>query len=223
LEALIEESQEADQNEFERLQQTHGWEKQNGQWKKEEHLAIHSDLIKVRILKEHHDHPTAGHSGTALTYFSIRTQYWWPKMKEWIQQYVKGCGTCQQNKTNTHPTKPPLYPITPEPNAMPFSIITMDWITKLPLSFGYNSVLTITDHDCSKAVLLFPCKETMGTEELAKLYFNKVFPHYGIPKKIISDRDPRLTSQLAKEICQEADIDQNISTAYHLQTDGQSK
>jgi hypothetical protein len=51
LEALIEESQEADQNEFERLQQTHGWEKQNGQWKKEGCLAILSDLIKVRILK----------------------------------------------------------------------------------------------------------------------------------------------------------------------------
>jgi hypothetical protein len=79
------------------------------------------------------------------------------------------------------------------------------------------------DHDCSKAVLLFPCKETIGTEDLMKLYFNKVFPYYGIPMKIISDRDPRLTSQLAKEICQEAGIDQNISTAYHPQTDGQSE
>jgi hypothetical protein len=99
----------------------------------------------------------------------------------------------------------------------------MDWITKLPLSFGYDSILTIMDHDCSKAMLLFPCKEMMGTEELAKLYFNKVFPHYGISRKIISDQDPRLTSRLAKEICQEADINQNISTAYHLQTDGQSE
>jgi hypothetical protein len=174
-------------------------------------------------LKKHYDHPTAGHPGTASTYFSVRTQYWWPKMKEWIQQYIKGCGTCQQNKTNMHPPKPSLYPITPKPSSTPFSTIAMDWITKLPLSFGYDSILTITDHDCSKAVLLFPCKETMGTTDLAKLYFNKVFPHYGIPTKIISDRDPRLTSKLAKEICQEADIDQNISTAYHPQTDGQSE
>jgi hypothetical protein len=63
----------------------------------------------------------------------------------------------------------------------------------------------------------------MGMEELAKLYFNKVFPHYGLPKKIISDRDTRLTSVLAKAICKEAAIDQNISTAYHPQTDGQSE
>ena len=99
----------------------------------------------------------------------------------------------------------------------------MDWITKLPLSQGYDAVLTITDHDCSKAVLFIPCKEAMGTNELVKLYFTKVFPHYGIPKKIIFDRDPRLTSQFAKEICKELGIQQNISTAYHPQTDGQSE
>jgi len=125
-------------------------------------------------------------------------------MKEWVKLYVKGCGTCQQNKANTRPSKPLLYPITPQEGATPFSTIAMDWITKLPPSLGYDSILTITDHDCSKAVLFFPCKETMGTEELARLYFNKVFPYYGIPTRIISDRDPRLTSKLAKEICQEA-------------------
>jgi hypothetical protein len=102
-------------------------------------------------------------------------------------------------------------------------MIAMDWITKLPSSFGYDSILTITDHDCSKAVLLLPCKEIMKTEELAQTYFSKVFPHYGISNKIISDRDPRLTSKLAKEICQITIIDQNISTTYHSQTDRQSK
>jgi hypothetical protein len=144
-------------------------------------------------------------------------------MKEWIQQYVKGCGVCQQNKTNTRPQKPPLYPITPKEGATPFETIAMDWITKLPLSQGYNSILTITDLNCSKAVLFFPCKETMTTEELAQLYFTRVFPHYRIPGKIISDRDTQLTSSLAREICKEARIEQNISTAYHPQTDGQSE
>jgi hypothetical protein len=77
------------------------------------------------------------------------------------------------------------------------------------------------DHDCLKAVLLFPCKEMIGMMDLAKLYFNKIFSHYEIPAKIILDRDPKLTFKLAKEICQEANIDQNISTTYHSQTDGQ--
>ena len=89
--------------------------------------------------------------------------------------------------TNTHLMKPPLYPITPESGARPFETIAMDWITKLPPSGGYDSILTITDHDYSKAMLCYPCKEAMGTEELARLYFTNMFSHYGIPSKIIFD------------------------------------
>ena len=63
----------------------------------------------------------------------------------------------------------------------------------------------------------------MGTKELARLYFSNVFPHYRIPNKIISNRDPRLTLQIAKIICREANMKQNISTTYHPQTDGQFK
>ena len=74
-------------------------------------------------------------------------------MKEWVKLYVKGCETCQQNKTNTRPSKPPLYPIAPQEGATPFSTIAMDWITKLPPSLEYNSILTIMDHNCSKVVL----------------------------------------------------------------------
>jgi hypothetical protein len=64
-----------------------------------------------------------------------------------------------------------LYPITPKEGATPFSTIVMDWITKLPTSFGYDSILTITNYDCFKAVLLLPCKKAIGTEELAQVYF----------------------------------------------------
>jgi hypothetical protein len=84
---------------------------------------------------------------------------------------------------------------------VPFEVIAMDWITKLPPFQGYDSILTITNHNFSKAVLFFPYKEAIETQESAKLYFTQVFPHYGIPSKIISDRDPQLTSQITKEIC----------------------
>ncbi len=63
----------------------------------------------------------------------------------------------------------------------------------------------------------------MGTEELVKQYFKWVFPHYGIPNKIISDKDPWVTLDLAKAICKKGNIWQNISTAYHPQTDEHSE
>jgi len=86
----------------------------------------------------------------------------------------------------------------------------MDLIVKLPSSQGYDSVLTITDHDCTKAVILIPCKEEMNLEQLAELYKDK-------------DRDVQLTSHFTKELCKQLGIQQNISTAYHPQTDGQSE
>jgi len=91
------------------------------------------------------------------------------------------------------------------------------------MSNGYDSILTITDHDCTKGVILIPCRETMNAEELAREYKDKVFPFVGIPTKIISDRDTRFTSHFAKEVCAQLEIKQNISTAYHPQTDGQSE
>ena len=63
----------------------------------------------------------------------------------------------------------------------------------------------------------------MGTEDLAKLYFHYVFPFFGLPSKIISDQDTCLTSTLAWQICQQVGIEQNISTTYHPQTDGQAE
>jgi hypothetical protein len=84
-------------------------------------------------------------------------------MKQDVEQYVKGCAVCQANKVNTRQLKPSLIPITPE-HTLPFQMIAMDFITKLPVSEGYDMILTITDHDCSKAAIFIPCKETITAE-----------------------------------------------------------
>jgi hypothetical protein len=91
-------------------------------------------------------------------------------MWEYLKKYVQGCAICQQNKSNMHPNKPPLQPIVSEPNVQPFQTIAMDFIVKLPLSGGYDSILTITDHNCTKAVILLPCKETIDAPGVAELF-----------------------------------------------------
>ena len=143
-------------------------------------------------------------------------------MRDTVTQYIKGCAQCQMTKSNTTPTKPPLYPITPE-NTLPFETIAMDFIVKLPPSSGYDSILTVTDHNCTKASIFIPCNESINAPGLARLYATHVFPHYGIPRKIISDRGPQLISKFTKELCTLLEVGRNISTAYHPQTDGQSE
>ena len=100
--------------------------------------------------------------------------------------------------------------------------IAMDFIVKLPLSDMYDTILTITD-TFSKASIFIPCNETIDTTNTAKLYATYILPHYGLPTRIISNCDPCFTSTFTQELCRVLSINQNISTTYHPQTDGQSE
>jgi Integrase zinc binding domain len=128
------------------------------------------------------------------TYASLLRSYWWPTFKQDVEEYVKGCATCQANKTITQWNIPPLDPIIPEGEPIPFSHIAIDFITKLPLLEGYNTIMTITDQGCTKAVILLPCSKESGSEDITKLFLERAFPFIGLPSRIISDRDTCFTS-----------------------------
>jgi hypothetical protein len=42
---------------------------------------------------------------------------------------------------------------------MPFETVALDFIVKLPVSQGFDSILTITDQGCTKAAIFVPCNE----------------------------------------------------------------
>ena len=143
-------------------------------------------------------------------------------MKKDVTEYIKGCTKCQAGKNQPNKPKPPLFPISSDTYSTPFTSIAMDFIVKLPPSESYDTILTITD-TFSKASIFIPCNETVNAEQTAKLYATHVLPHYRLPHRIISNRDPRFTSVFSRELCRTLGISQNISTAYHPQTDGQSE
>jgi hypothetical protein len=140
-----------------------------------------------------------------------------------ITEYIKGCADCQRHKVNTRPTKAPLQPIYPKLEAAPFKTVTLDFIVKLPVSQGYDSILTITDQGCTKAAIFVPCNEDITAGETATLYIKHVFAHFGLPTKVISDRDPRFMSKFIQAACKVTGINHAPSTAYHPRMDGQSE
>jgi hypothetical protein len=144
-------------------------------------------------------------------------------MNEWIANYVKGCAVCQQNKILTHRKKTPLYRITTEQGTLSFKQVAMDLIMGLPKHKGKDAILTIVDHRCSRAVVFLPCVMTITGLEIAQLYMDHVYKWFGLPTKIISDRDPRFTFHFGKSIAQQLKINQNLSLAFHPQTDGISE
>jgi len=83
---------------------------------------------------------------------------------------VKGCVIYQANKPITHQNNPPLHPIAPQGEVLPFQTIAIDFIVKLPMSEGYDSIMMVTNHDCTKVVILVPCQKTIDAEGVAKLF-----------------------------------------------------
>jgi len=186
-------------------------------------VVVADNVLRRGVITLFHDHKASRHPGITKTLQLISPYYWWPNMKAFITEYIRGCATCQMSKVNTNPGHPPLFPIIPAENTLPFETIAMDFITKLPPSGGHDMILTITDMDCSKASVFIPCKETINSEGVAQLLLTHMVPHYRVPKKIILDRDTQFTSKFATELCCLLDIQQNISTAYHPQTDSTSE
>ena len=196
----------------------------NDVWYKEGRCVVTGSTEDKRtIIKSRHDLSVYRHPGISKTTQLVERDYWWPKMKLDIMDYIKGCAKCQRHKVNNRPTRATLSPIYPKTEAMPFETVAIDFITKLPLSQGYDSILTITDHDCTKVAIFIPCHEEINAEQTVALYLRQVVTTFGLPSKIISNRDPRFASKFTRELCKLMGIEQNISTAYHPRTDGQSE
>ena len=149
---------------------THDLKKINGEWWKGTcKVVTEGGPGKHKIIQAYHV-PAYGHPGINQTKDLVAKYYWWPQLKRDVYKYVKGCAQCQQNKVNTHPQKVPLSPITPITEALPFQTIAMDFIVKLLESAGFDLILTITDHDCTKMLIAIPCRETITAEGVAELF-----------------------------------------------------
>ncbi|KAK3553382.1 hypothetical protein QTP70_003555 [Hemibagrus guttatus] len=77
----------------------------------------------------------------------------------------------------------------------PWSHLSIDFVTDLPPSNGFTTILVIIDR-FSKACRLIPLKGLPTAMETAQSLFHHVFRVYGIPEDIVSDRGTQFTSQV---------------------------
>jgi len=97
---------------------------------------------------------------------------------------VKGCNACQQNKNCTKQLAGKLMP-----NSIPeraWSHILADFITKLPLAQGYNSILVVVDW-FTKMAHFVPMTEKTTAEGLARLFRDNVWHLHGLPVNLQQD------------------------------------
>ena len=137
-----------------------------------------------------------------------------------VGKYVEGCNMCQRYKNQSEAPAGKLMP-----NMIlekPWSHISADFITKLPLAQGYDAILVICD--CfSKMVHFIAITEKTSAEGLARLFRDHVWKLHGLPESIISDRGVQFAAGMMKELNNLLGIQTKLSTAYHPQMDGQTE
>ncbi|KAF8112041.1 hypothetical protein N665_0068s0008 [Sinapis alba] len=130
-----------------------------------------SPLIQS-LLREYHNTPMGGHSGTLRTLKHLSKQYYWPAMHKSVSEFVACCGVCQRVKSESLAPKGLLQPL-PIPNQV-WEDLSMDFVDGLPRFDSHTSIMVVVDQ-LSKAAHLVP---------LAHPYTAK-----GITAKFLSDSE----------------------------------
>ncbi|KZT62760.1 ribonuclease H-like protein, partial [Calocera cornea HHB12733] len=141
-------------------------------------------------------------------------------MLTFVRRYVSGCDTCQRTKAPRHKPYGLLQPL--DVPTRPWHSISMDFIVKLPLSSGYDSIWVVVDR-FTKMSHFVPCNETVTASGLASLFLQHIFRLHGFPQSIVSDRGSLFVSQFWQRFLELANVESNPSTAYHPQTNGQTE
>ncbi|KAI5667635.1 hypothetical protein M9H77_17488 [Catharanthus roseus] len=176
--------------------------------------------LRRELIKECHDSKWAGHPGMKRTLALLKTTYYWPQMQDEVESYVRTCLICQQDKVEQNAPSGLLDPL-PIPKR-PWESVSMDFITSLPKSEGFGSIIVVV-HRFSKYATFIPAPTDCTAEKTARLFLKNVVKLWGVPSNIVSDRDPRFTGRFWMELLKLLGSDLNFSTSFYPQSDGQTE
>ena len=129
--------------------------------------------------------------------------------------YIQGYFKYQQNKVQHQKKLGELHPLN-IPQGL-WQEISIDVIGPLPKSNRMDVIVVIVDK-FTKMIRLKATMTNISLEGIAKIYQDEIWKLYGIPRKILSDREPQFMLKFMEELTKALGITRQLSTAYHPQT-----
>lgn len=164
------------------------------------------------LLEEFHGTPAGGHSDLLRTYRRLADSLYWVGMQKSSRDFVRACDVCQRQKYSATTPGGLLQPL-PIPNAI-WEDLSLDFITGLPKSKGYEVVLVVVDR-LSKYSHFILLKHPYTTKSIAEVFMKEVVRLHGIPSSLVSDRDPIFVSHFWLELFKLQGTKLKMSSAYH--------
>jgi len=95
-----------------------------------------------------------------------------------------------------------------------WEIVSLDFVEGLPQSDQYNALLVVIDK-FTKYGHFISIKHPYTALHIAQIFMNNVYKLHGLPKTIISDRDPVFTSAVWQQLFKLSDTKLMMSSSYH--------
>jgi hypothetical protein len=174
--------------------------------------------LKIMILHEMHNVPYVGHPGYQKTVATFKSHYFWLGMKRDMAEYITRCMECQKVKDEHRHPAGLLQPL-PIPE-WKWEVVTMNFIIGFPRkSKQHHSIMVVVDK-LTKDAHFIPLKTTHKAANVADIFMREITLLHGIPKTIVSDKDPKFTSNFWKGLFKGFRTNLNFSTTYHPELDG---
>jgi hypothetical protein len=171
-----------------------------------------------KLIFEMHKSNLAAHVGVNKTLGNLSEKFFWPKMVKDVKQFVRVCEQCQRAKIDTRGKLGLHQPL--DIPTLPWESVAMDFVTGLPISTnGADAILVVVDR-FSKRGRFLPCRKDFSARQVADIFFSGVVCLFGLPKSIVSDRDPKFTSLFWSQLFLKCGTKLRFSSAFHPQTDG---
>ncbi|MBW0463896.1 hypothetical protein O181_003611 [Austropuccinia psidii MF-1] len=190
------------------------------------HIEKHTHALAVidrhyisLILKEFHNCPSMGHMSEEQKKERVGSTAWWPQWEQELSKYINTCEKVQKANSK-HGKNYGLLQHIDEPEH-PWETINTDWVKGLVpgRKENLNAYLFIVER-YSKSVRFLSCHKENTAMDTSLIFWNNIIATCGVPKIIISDRDPKCTSEYWINLYDMLGTKLAFSTAYHPQTHG---
>lgn len=169
---------------------------------------------RTEVLYQSHDDLLSAHGGVFKTMYRVKREYYWPRMKTDILNYVRNCEICKANKPSNKIQQTPMG--SQRIANRPWEMLYIDFVGPLPRSKQGNMHMLVVVESFTKFVHAHPLR-VANAKGVIQFLENRIFLVFGFPKIIVSDNGSQFISTEFKECLQKYDVRHWLTARYHPQ------
>ena len=182
--------------------------------------------LRQRFLQLYYKTPETRHFRLKKTRERLQNLYYFPSLHKEVDDFCGKYDVCRRTKHARHQLYRELQP--PRQTDRAFKKLTLDWITKLPISkdpaskSSYDSILVVVDYLTAYGIFI-PFKKGSDAKQLAHTFHKEVVSRHSMSEELISDRDKLVTLKFQTSLISLLGVNHRLSITYHPQTDGKTE